>query len=97
MGFSLHRTEIRQSEIPPTAFSEQIAKFNVHQYFCSYGILYRIAQNFGGTKLWQFPTSLPKFYPPIILILADCSISIGGLANFWKNESVHMPNTFLGM
>ena len=38
MGFSPHRTEIRQFKIPPTAFSEQTAKYNVHQYFCLYGI-----------------------------------------------------------
>ena len=37
MGFSPHRTEIRQFKIPPTVFSEQTAKFNVHQYFCLYG------------------------------------------------------------
>ena len=33
---------------------------------------YRMAQNFGGKKLWRiwwFMTDLPKFYPPTILIL----------------------------
>ena len=38
MGFSPHRTEIRQFKILPTTFSEQTAKYNVHQYFCLYGI-----------------------------------------------------------
>ena len=38
MGFSSHRTEICQFKIPPTAFSEQTAKYNVRQYFCLYGI-----------------------------------------------------------
>ena len=35
--------------------------------------MYRIAQNFGGKKLWRiwyFTTDPPKFYPPIIFILA---------------------------
>ena len=38
MGFSPHRTEILQFNIPPTAFSEQTAKYNVRQYFCLYGM-----------------------------------------------------------
>ena len=38
MSFSPHRTEIHQFKIPPTAFSEQTAKYNVSQYFCLYSI-----------------------------------------------------------
>ena len=47
MGSSPHRTEIHQFKIPPTAFSEQTTKYNVHQYFCLYGI----AQMFGRQKV----------------------------------------------
>ena len=39
MGFSPHRTEIRQYKIQPRVFSEQTAKYNVHQYFCLYGTI----------------------------------------------------------
>ena len=38
MGFSPYSTEIRQFKILPTVLFEQTAKYNVHQYFCLYGI-----------------------------------------------------------
>ena len=44
MGFSPHRTEIHEFKIPPTAFSEQTAKYNVRQYICLYGIYLYIVQ-----------------------------------------------------
>ena len=37
MGFSTYGNEICQFKIPPTVFSKQTTKYNVHLYFCLYG------------------------------------------------------------
>ena len=48
MGFSPHRTDIRQFKIPPTAFSEQTAKYNIGK-----GVLYIVEalQNISSLKI----------------------------------------------
>ena len=58
MGFSPQRTEIRQFKIPSTAFSEQITKYNVRQYFCLYGILCSY-HKFSKTSASLFRTTSP--------------------------------------
>ena len=58
MGFSPRTTEIRQFKILLTAFSEQITKYNVRQYFCLYGILCSY-HKFSKTSVSLFRTTSP--------------------------------------
>ena len=68
MGFSPHRTKIRQFKIPPTA----TAKYNVHQYFCLYGntcryvVVYQMVMFIMFTWLRKLAINICSYIMPLL-------------------------------